>query len=366
MSQLPVKRLFGAVIILASVIAAYLYSLIMRRFFPHGGFLLPADLECFRANGAYLGRHIADTVAMTNQVCVFKYPPTFLLLAVPLSWLPPLPDFILWSLVSVMFLVLTGRVLGLGWRGIGLALLAPPVMLCLTIGQNGIFLSLALLFALVWAEGAPLAAGAIAGLLVAKPQLGLLLPICYLAARNWRAFGAAAASSVLLCLLSAALFGTGVWRDYLLHGAAVSSQALNAPWPQNYQHILVSPFILVRAWGGDMHAAYTVQILSSLAAAVAAWRLWSAPRPHPARLALTLCLAALITPYSYLYDLPALSLALVALAAQTGWRRLGVLAWFWSFTSLYIFVATFFVPLGAPCVALMLPALWRRSAGDMP
>lgn len=353
----PVPRLLGWGIILLSTAAALLLDQrILAQFFAGPTFSMPADLDCFRANGAWLGRHIATEAAEAASSCTFKYPPPFLLLAAPLSFVPPLAAFIGWSLASIAAFVAAGRALQFSWPVILLGLIAPPMLLSLTIGQSGIFLSLPLLLAFAWAGSAPLAAGFAAGFLVMKPQLGLIVPICYLAARNWRALGAMLFSAAALCLAATLCFGPSIWSWYLQHGAANSRDMLTAPWPQLWQHILISAYILPRALGAGLGASLVLQAVVSLAALLTAGRLWAAPA-HPARLPLSLCLAALVTPYAYVYDLPALALALAAFAAAQGWRHMGTLAWFWAFTGCYIFIATFFAPPGIIGLAVLLALL---------
>lgn len=72
---------------------------------------------------------------------------------------------------------------------------------------------------------------------------------------------------------------------------------------------------------------------------------------------MTLCLAALATPFACLYDLSALTLAL---AVEGG----AAFAWFWIFSSLYLFVSVFSVSPGAPGLALLLWLLWRSRKSN--
>ena len=358
----PGRLLCWGAMLLAGLSAAVIDAHILRGFFPPTGFRLAADLDCFREYGLYLGLHHVAEAQHAAQVCGFKYPPPYLLLATPLAWLTPLAAFALWGLVSALSFLVLGRALKLSWPVIALGLLAPPALQCLVIGENSVLLAAPLLLALAWVESAPLAAGIAAGLLVVKPQLALMLPVCFLAGRHYRAFMAAAASAAALCLLSALLFGGNVWVWFLHSGLAAARQTLADPWPQPYQHILLSPFIFLRALGGSVGLAEAMQGAVTLAAMVAVWRLWRpAALRRPARLPLTLCLAALATPYGYIYDLPALALALASVTAQGAWRRMGALAWLWVFTGGYLFVAVFWAPPGALCLLALALALSRND-----
>lgn len=357
----PRQRLLWAVILISCLIDFAMNERVFFNYFPQNGFRLAADLDCFRANGAYLGRHISEAAEEAARACTFKYPPPFLLLATPFSWFSPLACFIVWTLASLAALLATARALRLQPAIIWLGLLAPPTIMCLTIAENGIFLSMPLLLALAWAESAPVAAGIAAGFLVMKPQIGVLLPVCYLAARNWRAIGATFASVATLCVITNISFGFGIWKWFLHSGVAASKAALAAPWPQSYQHIMITPFMLLRGLGSGLNSAWVVQVLCSFSAVLAAWMLWRAPlaRRNSAILPLTLCLTALTTPYAYVYDLPALGLSLAAWSAGQGWQRLGPLAWFWGWMSLYVFISVVLAPPGALCLGLLVFWLWR-------
>ena len=96
-----------------------------------------------------------------------------------------------------------------------LALAFPAVLINIGHGQNG-FLTAALLGgALVVLDRRPLVAGVLFGLLVYKPQYGLMLPLVLAVSGRWRCFAAAAATVVLLTLATTLTFGTSVWRAFL-------------------------------------------------------------------------------------------------------------------------------------------------------
>jgi hypothetical protein len=48
-------------------------------------------------------------------------------------------------------------------------------------------------------ERRPYLAGSLFGLMIFKPQLGLLLPVALIAGRQWRVFAAAAATAPACC-----------------------------------------------------------------------------------------------------------------------------------------------------------------------
>ncbi len=96
-----------------------------------------------------------------------------------------------------------------------LALAFPAVLLNVGQGQNG-FLTAALLGgALVVLDRRPILAGILFGLLVYKPQYGLMLPIVLGVSGRWKCFGAAAATVVILTIATTLTFGASVWGAFL-------------------------------------------------------------------------------------------------------------------------------------------------------
>src|SRR5258706_16321345 len=68
-----------------------------------------------------------------------------------------------------------------------LALAAPAVFVNAVRGQNGTWTAALCGGGLSLLERRPLLAGGLLGLLIYKPQLGLLIPVALLAGRHWRA-----------------------------------------------------------------------------------------------------------------------------------------------------------------------------------
>ena len=319
---------------------------------------IPGDVETFRQSAALL-LHQFKGHAWT-EATYLPYPPPFLLLTVPLSWLPPLTGYIAWVMAGLGVLVLAARAVHQPWGAIGLGLTAAPALNCMTMGQTGFFISGCLLLSLGLVETSPILAGIAAGCIVIKPQFGLLLPVCYLAAGKWRAFMAAAATFLLLCLLPALLFGGHVWSMAFTHSTTGAHNLLTSHWPQGYQYTLVTIFILCRSLGASFTASMAVQGLASLAAVIACAALWRHPalRGSQVRLAATLCLVPFATPYADIYDLSALTIALAGYAALSGWRAMAPVTLLCAVTSIYVFFSIgWFVP-GALLLVLILVLIW--------
>lgn len=107
------------------------------------------------------------------------YPPPFFLLSAPFSYMPALPGYVAWLVSGMLALALAARYFQLGWWGIALGMLSPPMLYCIVMGQTGLFVSTALLLAVGLAGSQPILAGVAAGCVVIKPQFGLLLPSAF-------------------------------------------------------------------------------------------------------------------------------------------------------------------------------------------
>src|ERR1700761_6297496 len=96
-----------------------------------------------------------------------------------------------------------------------LTLAFPAVLINVGHGQNG-FLTAALMGgALLLLDRRPIVAGLLFGLLVYKPQYGLLIPLALGVSGRWKCFAAAAATVALLTLVTTLTFGASVWQAFL-------------------------------------------------------------------------------------------------------------------------------------------------------
>ncbi|HQT46166.1 MAG: hypothetical protein B7X08_02800 [Acidocella sp. 20-63-7] len=322
------------------------------------------DFLIFRAN-AILTTHAH---ALTTPAAAFlPYPPPFLLCTMPLSWLAPATGFTIWVLTSSIGLVLVARAIKLPWPAIGLGFITQPDLFCLIMGQSGTLVSVFLLAALGLAEVQPILAGVAAGAIVIKPQFGLLIPVCYLATRKWRATTVAAATVAGLCLLTTLCFGMGVWHSFATKHVAGAQNLMTAHWPAKFQIMMVTPFVLLRSLSADLGVASLIQGGISLVAAIGCWHIWRRQGLSTVgRLAPTLCLVALATPYASIYDLPALGMALAGLAFELPRRGLIALTLLFVFSAFYAVLSVYYFSTGALFLAVILLLVWPYSAPALP
>src|SRR5450432_3552842 len=145
-----------------------------------------------------------DALSGTATHLPFPYPPQFLLYLAPLTTIAHLPALYLWIVAtSAPFVLIVRRLSGLA---LPLVALAPPLIQNAIDGQNGALT--ASLFAgglLLLANRRPALAGILFGLLSYKPQVFLLIPLCLLAARQYRALGALIVTGIVLLTASLAI-----------------------------------------------------------------------------------------------------------------------------------------------------------------
>ena len=250
----------------------------------------------------------------------WSYPPTALLLVLPLALVPYLPALYLWLAVGLAALLLVA------WRAVrhplgpAIALLFPAVANSLFAGQNGCLSAALLGGGLLALERRPWLAGLLFGLLSYKPQLGLLLPVALIAGGYWRAFIAATVATLAFAAVSLATFGPAPWSAFLdqLGFIAQATERRQAALEN-----MPTWFAAVALPGGPTGLAYATQGLAALAAAAFVAWLWRRPARFEIKAAGLLLALPMTTPYAQFYDLAVLAFALLwfGSAARTdGWR----------------------------------------------
>jgi hypothetical protein len=242
-----------------------------------------------------------------------------------------------------------------GWL---FALGFPGALWNVTAGQNS-FLTTALIGgALGLLERHPALAGCCLGLLTFKPQLGVLFPLVLVATGRWRAFVAAAATTLALAALSWLAFGAEPWLAMAQSLAAANQLVLTdggAGWNK-----LQSVFGLVRSLGGAESLAWAMQGAVAVAFAVALVVLWRGDAPYELKAAALAVGTVLVTPYVFAYDLVVLAVPvafLLRFALARGFLRFdGVLLAAAGALLLSYIVATTQVGLAASLIVAMLIA----------
>jgi hypothetical protein len=238
-----------------------------------GRLLLAGDLETLFSPAAY-DAWLKASFGPRLDLHTWSYPPPALALALPFALLPLVPGFLVWTAGTIAALGLVLRAGGMGAAALAAVLLSPASLENALAGQNGALFAAVLAGGLAFAERRPWLAGMLLGLLLLKPQLGLLVPVALVALGAWRAIAWTAAMAAALILGSALLAGPGVWVDYLTQVAPFMRRIAEVPFGLAFHYQMPTPFMSVRAAGGGLGLAQAVQAAASLAAAAVVWWAW--------------------------------------------------------------------------------------------
>lgn len=261
----------------------------------------------------------------------WHYPPTFLLLVLPLALLPYAASFFAFVGLSLAAYASVIRRI-LPQPGVQALLFAfPGVMLSAFHGQNA-FLTTALMGAALWnLHSRPWLAGALFALLTIKPHLGLLIPIALVCGAHWRALLSACLCTLGFLGLSLGVLGTGTLAAFLGRLPQVGHWVANNQLPQEKMPTMFAGALRL---GADPALAYALQAaMAAFAMAGVIW-LWRGTADRALKNA-GLCAASLmVSPYLFDYDLAWLALPIAwfaAYALQRGWhvgeRNLLALTW---------------------------------------
>ena len=270
----------------------------------------------------------------------WSYPPSMILFGAPLAALPILPAYLLWTFGTIALLHFAIRPLGLPALVHLAALASPAVFINALFGQNGALTAALLIGGLLAAPKRPILAGVLFGLLTVKPHLGILIPFCLIASRNWRAFAAAAITAIAIAIGTGLTFGFEVWALFMSETRALMTAILEAPYPQTYHTNALTVFIMARSFGANLDIAYAVQAVATVIAVVAAFWLWlPSTAIDPRRRALaTATLAIAATPYGYTYDTIPMCVALAYMFAVTEKPQAILLSLAWLFPTVAHFL----------------------------
>ena len=231
----------------------------------------------------------------------FSYSPVLFLLTAPLALIPYVPGLVLWLTASWYAFYRALRLAVPDGGSVLLALATPAVLINAVGGQNGTWTAALFGGGLGLLERRPLIAGGLLGLLVYKPQLGILIPIALVSGRHWRAFGAAAVVACALVVLSVLIFGAEIWTEYIRNLAVLRTVILEdgaGVW-----HRFVSIFVAARRLGASAETAYIIQAVAAiLACIIVAWA-WSRDLSISMKNALLVLGTCFATPYLQDYDL---------------------------------------------------------------
>ena len=271
-------------------------------------------------------------------------------LVTPLLLLPFQAGLVVWTLLLLAALVWTWYLLappGRFVRAAHLVLLVGvfPVAFGVMVGQPGAWVAAAI--ATAWwliKHDRPVWAGLVLSLIVLKPQLALLVPLCLLVSGHARTFGAWLVASLLVGLVALALLGS----DGLALYGDVLAQTSTRAWDITRQYSISGHL-------GLGLALHVVQIVVVAVALLAAWRNRAQGPEIP--IAAGIAGSLLSTPYLGFQDFLMLIVAgwLVLRSGATAWQ-VGLMVVGYALLQLALFVLAF--PIILAEVLFLLSMLW--------
>lgn len=290
----------------------------------------------------------------------FGYPPAFLLLATPFALLPYPQAAVLW--VVLTWGAYAGAVRLWAPKAWWLAMAMPPLLLNAITGQAGFLVAALFIAGMALLPKRPLLGGLLLGLMVVKPQLGLVLPFALAAGREWRAFAGAVLASTGVLLFGLLVFG---WQSYVawLGNAGLYSSVVAdglAGWQR-----MASVYSALRFDGLGAAPAWIAQGMVALAALGACCLLWWRSTDWGVRAGALAAATALASPYLFGYDTLLLIMPFAWLVARARHAPWLVLCWALMLLGLMQALGWAGGPNLAPLVPIILLALiWREAQRD--
>ncbi|WP_232280877.1 glycosyltransferase family 87 protein [Novosphingobium nitrogenifigens] len=278
-----------------------------------------------------VAEHAAQMASHTGQMVAYVNPPPYLFLTAPLGFLSYPSAWLAWAAAGwVVWFLVCRQLLP---KDPLVVLAFPGAYLAASHAQNGFVTGALLVGGVLALARSEMLAGALFGALVIKPHLALLVPLWLLAGRRWRALGAGAASALMLCGLSLAVFGPGTWAAW--PDSFRVSEVLMAQTGGEFFLRMATPYAALRVLAGPGLVPMVGQAAITLACAGLLWRVTRRRGADAGTGALMLATTAIASPYLFSYDFPFLIQPVAWVltdARMRGWRPFEkialVLLWF--------------------------------------
>ena len=262
---------------------------------------------------------------------VWVYPPIFLLLLLPFSFLPYFASLAIWLITTILGYLKVLLRIAPSRQTIWLAMAFTGTFENFIHGQNG-FLSAGILGGgLLLLESHAFIGGIILGFLSFKPQLAVLIPVALIAGRRWKALAGASLSFLGLVLASILIMGTGVWVAFWQSIPVASKLFESGVFPIFKNG---SVFYAALLAGASFEVARTLQAIMMISVVIVVFIVWFRDISLPIRNSVLVLSILLFTPHVYPYDFVLLALPIAWLGWQgytKGWMPLEklflVIAW---------------------------------------
>lgn len=231
----------------------------------------------------------------------FMYPPTWLLLTIPLAWFGVVAAYSAFMAATAAFAtLLAGRSNFWIWMA---TLTSPAALWTMISGQNA-FLNIGLFYGgMRLVDRSPAAAGILLGVLSYKPQLCVLVPVALLAARRWQALAWMIVTAVFMAVASLAVFGVEFWLQFFEMARERSGPEFAALMFQHVSTFITTILVAGRILGLPPTLASVAQLAGAVAAVIIVWRAFSRHEPSDESTAVLAAGTLLVSPYLINYDL---------------------------------------------------------------
>jgi alpha-1,2-mannosyltransferase len=255
----------------------------------------------------------AEIQRRTGSKIVYRwpYPPSYILLLLPLAWLPYFPALLVWLGLTLLGYLLVLHRLAPHPLTVWLALAFPGIYLNFHFGQNGCLSGLLVGGGLALLDRRPGLAGLVLGLMSYKPHLAVLIPVALAAGGHGRALAGAVLSAAALAAASLMVLGPRPWLAFLQSLPGTVQVLDRLPLEK-----MISLYAKIRLWGGSPFLGGLLQAaLMVLVAGAVVW-VWRRRTPAPERHAALVLGLLLFPPHAFCYDLALLALPLAWLGRE--------------------------------------------------
>jgi hypothetical protein len=259
----------------------------------------------FEAEKIALGPELSDFYS-------FSYPPTFILILMPLGTLPYLFALFVWQGLSLALFVFMVVQLSERREAVLLTLAFPAVFVTLGHGQNSFLTAGLFAGALYYLDRKPMLAGLLIGLLTFKPHLSVLIPFALIVSGRWRVFFSACISAVSFILVSWMAFGTETWSAFFASTGKTAS-VLNEGMVSFYK--MQSLYTSLRAMGFDVNIAYALHGVSALFVVIVVLWVWHRNVDLRLKSAVLGTGSLMMSPFLLDYDLTILAIPIACMAS---------------------------------------------------
>lgn len=308
-----------------------------------------------------------------DGIYTFSYPPHMLLAALFFGAFPYLAALLLWTVGGLLLFWHAAR----PWlRDVGLpgwaVLVLPASFVNLWAGHFGFLVGALSLYGWRFAESRPMRSGLAFALMTVKPHMGVLVPLILMAKGQWRTLSYAALGALALVAVSAAIFGFWAWSTWLSSTLSYHAGLVEVVPRQPYNFMMPIVSRSIYALVPDPGIAAAAQALAALyGVGVLAWAHMRGVGTRDLGL-LSIIAVFLILPYSFNYDMVAVSLTAMICAVRFRTR--------WWALDKPIYAAAFILPLAltpmartfnfwpAPVILMLLLgcAAWRMAGKVTP